>query len=80
MYFRVKGYQLGQDVGEYVTGTYINEEVLKDLNDTDLLTLRVITPNGSKTVTRTDTTVTADDFISGIIHAGGIPACAEAGG
>lgn len=66
MYFRVKGYQLGQDVGDYATGTYISEEVLKDINDTDLLTLTVITPNGSKTVTRTDTTVTADDFISGI--------------
>lgn len=66
MYFRVKGYQLGQDVGDYPTGTYISEEVLKYLNDTDLLTLTVITPNGSKTVTRTDTTVTADDFISGI--------------
>lgn len=66
MYFRVKGYQLGEDAAGYSTGTYINEEVLKDLNDTDLLALKVITPEGSKVVTRTDTTVTADDFISGI--------------
>lgn len=66
MYFRVKGYQLGQDTADYPIGTYISEEVLKDLNDTDLLSLTVITPNGCKTVTRTDTTVTVNDFISGL--------------
>ena len=66
MYFRVKGYQLGQEAAGYPIGTYINEEVLKNLNDTDLLSLTVITPSGSKVVTRTDTSVTVNDFISGI--------------
>lgn len=64
MYFRVLGYKLGEQVGDFEIGTYINEEVLKSLNETSMLTLKVITPNGSKYVTRSNDKVTYSDFIT----------------
>lgn len=64
MYFRVLGYKLGEKVGNYEEGTYIDEDVLRFLNDTELLSLRVITPNGNKTVMRNNEKVSYSDFIT----------------
>ena len=64
MYFRVMGYQLGEDVGEFKAGTFISESVLKVLNDTDLLQLKVVTPEGTKVVVRNNNKVTYSDFIT----------------
>ena len=64
MYFRVLGYKLGEKVGNFEVGTFIDEDVLRILNNTDILQLKVITPEGSKIVVRNNYKVSYSDFIT----------------